>query len=158
MRFIKEYQIDSLGVEWPDYFQGYGSEGFERAVTGIGMDAAEAYDDALEMMAQEGTETDTMPKRPRGIRKSDKVPAGKRDAESAPYYYVGIRYNVTEEIDATEDDGKQYSIVRYYAPTGGNRLRQPRVQQTCLTLGQARVHCNDPRTRGATYFDGYTRQ
>jgi hypothetical protein len=155
MRYIKEYKIDSLGVEWPDYFQGYGSEDFDRAVTGIGSNAAEAYDDALEQIAQEGTEVDDMPKRPAGIRKSDKVSASK--GEDSPYYYVGIRYNVTLDVDPSEDDGKQYKIVRYYAPLG-TRIRKPQVIERCLTIGQARAHCTNPKTSTESYFDGYMRQ
>lgn len=156
MRYIKDFEIESLGVEWPDYFQGYGSENFDCAVTGIGENAAEAYDDALEMIAQEGTDVESMPKKPRGIRKSDKVPAGSRGEES-PYYYVGIRYNVTSEIDPTEDDGKQYSIVRYYRPSARGKIRKS-TMQTCLTIGQAKAHCTNPATSTDRYFDGYVRQ
>lgn len=162
MRFVTKFEIVDLGVDSPSYFQGfgYGMTEFDASVTGIGYDAVEAYDDALEQMATMGVETDTMPKRPKGIRKSSKVLEHMRPSagfDEGSFYYVGIRYSQTAEIDANEDDGRQYDIVRYYAPTGQNRLRSPRVQQTCLTLGQARVHCNDPRTRGATYFDGYTK-
>jgi hypothetical protein len=156
MRYIKSFEIDSLGVEWPDYFQGYGAGEYDRSVTGIGNNAAEAYDDALEQIASEGTNVDDMPKRPAGIRKSDSVPPG--HGEESPYYYVGIRYNVTGEIDPAEDDGKQYSIVRYYNPGNGRKIRKPQTIQTCLTIGQARAHCNDPKTSTAKYFDGYVRQ
>lgn len=160
MRYIKSYQIDSLGVEWPDYFQGYGSGDYERAVTGIGMNAVEAYDDALELMEQEGTEIGSMPKRPPGIRKSDKVPAHSQDYqrdENAPYYYVGIRYNVTADINEKEDDGRQYSIVRYYRPKPGRPTRKS-VIETCVTLGYARAHCSNPSTSSENYFDGFVRQ
>lgn len=159
MRYIKDFEIVNLGVEWPDYFQGFGTSftKFDCAVTGIGDNASEAYDDALEMIAQEGTDVESMPKRPAGIRKSDKVPAGSRRLEESPFYYVGIRYNVTAEIDSTEDDGKQYSIIRYYRPSARGRARKS-TMQTCLTIGQAKAHCTNPATSTDRYFDGYVRQ
>jgi len=46
-----------------------------------------------------------------------------------------------------------YKIVRYYR--GG---RKPKVVKRGLTLEEARKHCNDPKTRGKDWFDGFTKQ
>jgi len=50
---LADFQVESLGVEWPDYFQGYGCafSGFRYCAYGIG-DTEEALADCLEMMAQ----------------------------------------------------------------------------------------------------------
>lgn len=162
MRYVTKFEIVDIGVDHPSYFQGFGVafSDYDLAVIGIGDNAAEAYEDALEQMASAGVETDTMPRKPRGIRKSDKVPASghAEDGFESLLYHVGIRYSATIEIDPNEDDGKQYDIVRYYSPRPGRRTHS-RVQQTCLTLGQAKAHCNDPRTHiEGKYFDGYTRR
>lgn len=85
-----EYKIINHGYDHSQYFQGCGtySSTFENVVTGCGMDAKEAYEDALDQMAQVGVNVDSMPTRPRGIRRRDKVPAKTEDC----YWYVSIRY------------------------------------------------------------------
>ena len=67
-----KYQIINHGKENHQYFQGCGvcfSE-FDSVVTGCGSDAVEAYEDALECMAQVGIDVAKMPKRPSAIRKT----------------------------------------------------------------------------------------
>lgn len=160
MQYIKDFEIESLGVEHSQYFQGYGVAftKFEHCVTGIGDNATEAYDDAVEQMASGFSlaNIESMPKRPAGIRKRDKVPAEQRSEESREiWFYVGIRFNLSAEFDPTADDGKRYSIVRYYAPTPGNR-RGKRIIENNVTLGAAKAHCTDPKTSTSEYFDGYT--
>lgn len=83
-----KYEIINHGWENSQYFQGCGTYGtpFEDVVTGSGMDAKEAYEDALEQLP--GSLWEKLPTRPRGIRRRDKVPAKAEDC----YYYVSIRY------------------------------------------------------------------
>lgn len=85
-----EHEIINHGYEYAGYFQGCGTYGsaFENVVTGCGMDAKEAYEDALDQMGMTGISVDSMPTRPKGIRRRDKVPARAEDC----YWYVSIRY------------------------------------------------------------------
>jgi hypothetical protein len=49
------FAVEALGVEYPDYFGGYGlgpSSKYDACTYGIGDTEAEALDDCLEMMAQ----------------------------------------------------------------------------------------------------------
>jgi hypothetical protein len=58
---IKDFTIEFLGIESSDYFQGYGlgpySE-YTHCAYGIGNTEAEALDDCLEMVAQQGFDID----------------------------------------------------------------------------------------------------
>ncbi len=44
-----------------------------------------------------------------------------------------------------------YKIVRFYRDDN----KPSEVVRTGFTLEQARQHCNDPKTRGQGWFDGY---
>lgn len=83
-----KYEILNHGAYYSQYFQGCGTYGspFKNVVTGCGMDAKKAYDDALEQLP--GSLWEKLPTRPRGIRRRDKVPARSEDC----YWYVSIRY------------------------------------------------------------------
>lgn len=93
---MSKYEIIDHGYMYPDYFQGCGTAftDFDSCVTGCGNSAKEAYEDAVELVYQSEdskvAERLHLPKRPRGIRLSDKVPA--RYEES--YWYVSIRYSL----------------------------------------------------------------
>jgi hypothetical protein len=106
-----DYEIVDLGVESPDYFQGFGTSytPFEHCTYGIGDTAEEAYDDALESVAQcEGAER-IMALLPEscGIDNSvdhvdhdcaqngdDTEDFGNDDREPCNmFYHVGIRWN-----------------------------------------------------------------
>ena len=94
---VYEYEIVSLGVDHPDYFRGFGTAftSFDDSFVGMGTDAKEAYEDAVDQAVSSGYE-DEFPRRPRGINKRDKVPAEYlQDAESDAYYYVGVRVRGT---------------------------------------------------------------
>lgn len=86
---VIEFQIISHGYMYPDYFQGCGVAftEFQDVATGCGNDAKEAYEDAVESLAQCGWNVDKLPRRPRGIRASDRVPARCDEA----YWYVSVR-------------------------------------------------------------------
>jgi len=92
------YQIINHGPEHSDYFQGCGTAftPFKYCVTGIGDNAREAYDDALD---QASTIDDLafaqLPVRPKGIRKSNKLT--KKEMESDGFYWhVSIRFGKDE--------------------------------------------------------------
>ena len=88
----RKFEIVDLGISHPDTFQGFGTSytPFDNCVAGIGDNAKAAYEDALENLYQSDSDADRLrlPRKPRGIRKRDRVPAGMEDA----YYYVGIRW------------------------------------------------------------------
>jgi len=46
-----------------------------------------------------------------------------------------------------------YKIVRFYVDN-----RPARVIKKGLTLEEAKKHCNDPKTAGKTFFDGYAEE
>lgn len=84
-----EYLIENLGLDHAEYFQGVGvsNTGWEHVVVGIGDNAKDAYEDAVEGVAQLGYDVATLPTRPHGIRKRDCVPAR---AEGPWNWYVAI--------------------------------------------------------------------
>ena len=45
-----------------------------------------------------------------------------------------------------------YKIVRYQF------YGEPKVIKRGLTLDEAKEHCNDPKTTGIDWFDGYTKE
>ena len=105
----QDFEIVDLGVDSPDYFQGFGTSytPFEHCTYGIGDTAEEAYDDALESVAQcEGTER-IMSLLPDSCDIDNSVDHSDHDCaqsnedaefpdDSEPcnmFYHVGIRWN-----------------------------------------------------------------
>lgn len=90
-----KYEIIDHGVDNIQYFQGCGTafSEFDNVVTGVGFDASEAYQNAVDMVAQilNDDEFDLLdlPKRPRGIRKKNRV---KMRYYPECQYYVSIRF------------------------------------------------------------------
>ena len=94
----KAFEIINYGYVHSQYFQGCGVAftGFDFAVTGIGDNAKEAYEDAVEqcyMMDIDSNSLDKLlPTRPHGIRKRDKVPHEiSKHEDSETYWHVSIR-------------------------------------------------------------------
>ena len=89
----KKFEILVHGTDHEQYFPGCGTafSDFENVVTGIGMNAKESYEDAVEQIYQilGGEEANKLklPKRPKGISRSDRAPV-----EDGWWYYVSIRY------------------------------------------------------------------
>ena len=56
MRKVSRFEVVSLGADNPDYFQGFGVSGsqYDEAFTGMGADAHDALEDALEMASFSG--------------------------------------------------------------------------------------------------------
>jgi hypothetical protein len=90
MEKIREYEIVDHGVENVQYFQGCGVAftEFSLCVTGAGQNAKEAYEDAVDSLAQVGFDVDKLPTRPIGINKKNRVLASMGEE---CYYYVSIR-------------------------------------------------------------------
>ena len=95
------YEIISHGPDHAQYFHGCGTlhTPYSSVVTGIGMDAVEAYKDCVDQIYQlygQKAEKLRLPTHPRGIRKSDKL--NKAEQESEEYsWFVSIRFTVNEE-------------------------------------------------------------
>ena len=88
------YEIVNHGWSNSQYFQGCGTAytEFDHVATGCGTDAKQAYKDAVEnIYFSEGSIADRLrlPKRPRGIRAHDRVPA---QSDEDCFWYVSIRY------------------------------------------------------------------
>lgn len=118
---LGDFTVELLGVEYPDYFQGYGlgpSTEYTGCCYGIGNTEAEALEDCLEMFAQSGCieVDDETEKRIRdeygraddnvtaadelGINEDTDVPLCGPDStfdESPAYWHVGIKWNIREE-------------------------------------------------------------
>lgn len=92
---IESFEIVDHGITQPDYFQGCGTAftDFDDVATGIGINPAEAIDDALESLAQKDWDVDGMESRilvDIGKRKLPTTPRVRaRDEDS--YYHVSIR-------------------------------------------------------------------
>jgi hypothetical protein len=95
MKKIKEFEIIDHGYEHNQYFQGCGVSltRFDRCYTGAGYSAKEAYKDAVEQVYSSGEyDGNDLPKRPRGIRERDKVPAKYvKQEENEVYWYISVR-------------------------------------------------------------------
>ncbi len=96
-----KYEIINHGWEHAQYFQGQGtaSTDYEHAVTGCGDNAREAYNDAVEQVYQGHSEKEVnflkLPRRPRGIRVRDRVPARiANQEENECWWYVSILYTI----------------------------------------------------------------
>lgn len=78
-----------LGIEHPDYFQGFGVSftRFDDAVVGVGSTPAEAYADALEQIASE-TDSSAVPE-VCSIKYADESDI---KPESEMLHHVGIRF------------------------------------------------------------------
>ena len=94
---IKSFDVVNHGWHHSDYFQGCGASftRYTHAFTGIGHCAKEAFEDAVEQACQSlpSEEHDRLPVRPRGIRKTDCVPAGAGDDV---YWFVTLRLEITK--------------------------------------------------------------
>ncbi len=91
MPTVKAFEIDGLGVDHDQYFQGAGIAftDWDYVAVGIGNNAKEAYEDAVELLSQTW-DTDRLPTRPRGIRKSDSMTQEQIESDGL-HYYVAIR-------------------------------------------------------------------
>ena len=108
---VGDFQVESLGVEWPDYFQGYGlgpRSTFNYCAYGIGDTEEEALADCLEMAAQQGFdvdgETEERIRAEYGPADDSEtalealgVEEEGEDLDETPFFHVGIKWNCREE-------------------------------------------------------------
>ncbi len=111
---LTDYEIIRHGVEHSDYFQGCGVSftRFDHVCTGIGDTEAEAFNDALDSVAQGHSfdigEIERVEKENTEWSEEDVQTAiGATDEEmedndQPPYWHVSIRYNVF----ATDEEGQ----------------------------------------------------
>jgi hypothetical protein len=96
MKKAIKYKIINHGYDHSQYFQGQGTAytEYDMAFTGIGDNAKEAYNDALDQVYGADIDQislDILPTRPRGIRVTDKVPDRYHEADYDEYHwYVSI--------------------------------------------------------------------
>lgn len=88
---IKAYEIIDHGYSYACDFPGEGTAftDFEDCFTGIGNDAKEAYEDAVEL-ASSTYDVSRLPKRPRGITEKNRVPRRRHEGGEF-WYHVSIR-------------------------------------------------------------------
>lgn len=98
MKTIKEFEFCDLGADHSQYFQGFGVSftNYEHCATGCGSSQAEAIDDLLEAVAQNGFDVnglDVEILEDIGATEfaTDDVADG--ETESEFFYYVGLRWN-----------------------------------------------------------------
>lgn len=89
---IADYEIVDHGIEWSDYFQGCGTAFTEYSdvATGCGEDYESALEDALESLAQNGWDVES-------------VKPGEHDDDSVTAW---IERNREPENEGTEYDGE----------------------------------------------------
>jgi hypothetical protein len=62
MKLVSDYEIIDHGYSYSDYFQGCGvaHTEFTDVATGFGLDAVEAFEDAMDQLAQNGWDTESL--------------------------------------------------------------------------------------------------
>jgi hypothetical protein len=105
MKKLVNYQIVNHGYDHAQYFQGqstYGTD-YDHAVIGVGDNAVEAYNDAVELLYQMDIDAKSIdrliPEKPRGlgITVKNKVPARLASQEGSEYWwYVSILAKVAD--------------------------------------------------------------
>lgn len=105
MQKVKEFEIVDLGIEFPDYFQGFGVCGtpYEHCVYGIGDNPQEALEDCLAQIPHDIDTADlerriqeefgAVPDTPSAM---DECGIDPDNCYELPYYHVGIRYNLED--------------------------------------------------------------
>ena len=106
---VTEYKVLDHGIDGSQYFPGCGTAftPYEHVVTGCGDNPAEALDDALEQIAEQGFDAealeaqileaegwDKMPDKPSASETFLKANPDAEDCEESElYYYLSIRWN-----------------------------------------------------------------
>lgn len=89
------------------------------------------------------------------------IVAGLKDNEGGDYTFASASDedepdDDLEDLDEEDDeDGDTYRIVRFYGP--GDE-RENEVQDTGLTLAEAKAHCSTPMATGDGWFDGFQKE
>jgi hypothetical protein len=87
---IQEYEIIIHGIEHSQYFSGCGVSftHFNDVVTGIGNDIQEAFDNALDMLAQNDWDVSTLKNKSFNTDEYEKITLDNNNEE---YFHVSIR-------------------------------------------------------------------
>ena len=103
MQKVSDFQLDDMGIENCQYFQGYGVSftPFAFCAYGVGDNPREALDDCLEQVAQEGIDTEDLEARIIAENNREQLPETPSVSEEYPdsedvYYHVGIKWNVAK--------------------------------------------------------------
>ena len=132
---IGSFTVESLGVEYPDYFQGFGlgpRSKFNYCAYGIGDTEEEALADCLGMVAQQGFDVDGETEEriraeygPADDSETALEALGMEeegeDLDETPFFHVGIKWNCREEERlARIKKTRQVEFLRYedYCPQG----------------------------------------
>jgi hypothetical protein len=93
---FKHLEVKNLGVEYSDYFRGFGLgvNGCTDAVTGIGSDPREALDDAIEMIAQGTDLNDASLAEIEDIASAGLNCDWGKPLDDDQHWYCGIRYSL----------------------------------------------------------------
>lgn len=99
---IFDYEIVVQGVEWPDYYHGFGVSfsHYDLAYTGIGASEYEAAADAIDQIAMAGFEIPEEMEREAGLLSHKDEVSTHYDPDGAsegPYMHVGIRICTKDE-------------------------------------------------------------
>jgi hypothetical protein len=92
---ITDFELVDLGIEYPDYFQGFGCSftRFEHCAYGIGANPAEAIDDLLEQVASMGFDVDGLDSRLLADADLQAWPETPQVEDDESYYHIGLRWN-----------------------------------------------------------------
>jgi len=99
---VTEFEVIDHGIEHSQYFQGCGTSGtlFDHVRTGIGNHPADAIEDCLEQIAEEGVDTEDLEEQlleDAGLEEWPTVPKAIDpfgDDFSEIWYHVSIQYNL----------------------------------------------------------------
>ena len=104
MQKVKEFQVDDMGIENSQYFQGYGVSftSFSDCCYGIGDNPKEALDDCLEQIASsrdidvEDLEARILAEFPDYATNGDRPSVVEEYGEDTEdmYYHVGVKWSV----------------------------------------------------------------
>lgn len=94
MTTVKDFEVVDIGIQYPDYFIGFGcaNTSFYNSAYGVGNSAKEAVEDCLEIMYNCNVDVEEFS--PRLYEVTKDLPAYEvADDDDGAYYCVGIRWN-----------------------------------------------------------------
>ena len=100
---IAKYEIVDLGIDHPDYFQGFGTSftEFDHCTYGVGHNPESAFEDCLDMLASmegiSGLDWEAFRNDIIGENKWVKFKSPKASGEC--YYHIGIRYSLESDCE-----------------------------------------------------------
>ena len=115
---IDEWELEDIGIEHPQYFQGRGvadQDFFDAVFVGVGEDYNDALSDALESLAQsEDVDSATLDE----IEKAEEISQSKADKNSVDAYNRKHREDYGMEDEDDEGSDAQYHVALYIKWSG----------------------------------------